>query len=595
MGLFKRIGAAVAGGIFLTSPAFATDVTFNITSDLSDGLREALRGASLSRDIAKQDGTTSDTLLSAAQADYRRLIEVLYARGYFGPVINITVDGREAAAIPPFSPPENIDQITITIDPGDRFRFGEVSIAPLAPDTELPDGFETGKPAQSLLIGDAVGAAIDAWRGDGHAKAAVNGQRVIADHTRAVLNTDVTLAPGPRLNFGDLIVDGNSAVRTERIIEIAGLPTGQVFDPEEQSKAANRLRKTGAFRSVALREEDNANADGTLDITASLVDEKPRKFGFGAELASIEGLSLSGFWMHRNLLGGAERLRFDGAVSGIAGDTGGVDSLLSVSFTRPATFRPDTTLSLLAEAEVLDEPDFYENRILLSAGLIREFSDSFQVGVGVGLRFTDIRDDFGERTIHQLTFPLFATLDERDDTLNPRAGYFADVDLEPFAALGDGGSGARIFADTRAYYALGDNAVLAGRAQIGSVLGAAAADVPPDMLFFSGGGGTVRGQPYQSLGVDLPSGDTVGGRSFVGLSAEIRYDVSNSISVVGFADTGFVGADSIPGQNGEWQSGAGLGVRYNTGIGPIRFDVAAPVGGSTGDGVQFYIGIGQAF
>ena len=41
--------------------------------------------------------------------------------------------------------------------------------------------------------------------------------------------------------------------------------------------------------------------------------------------------------------------------------------------------------------------------------------------------------------------------------------------------------------------------------------------------------------------------------------------------------------------------GTGLGLRYDTGFGPIRFDVATPVAGDTGDGVQIYIGIGQAF
>ena len=46
---------------------------------------------------------------------------------------------------------------------------------------------------------------------------------------------------------------------------------------------------------------------------------------------------------------------------------------------------------------------------------------------------------------------------------------------------------------------------------------------------------------------------------------------------------------------GDWHAGAGLGVRYATGVGPLRLDIAAPVGGSTGDGVQIYLGMGQAF
>ena len=42
-------------------------------------------------------------------------------------------------------------------------------------------------------------------------------------------------------------------------------------------------------------------------------------------------------------------------------------------------------------------------------------------------------------------------------------------------------------------------------------------------------------------------------------------------------------------------TGAGIGLRYDTGLGPIRFDVAAPISGTTGDGVQFYVGLGQSF
>jgi translocation and assembly module TamA len=36
-------------------------------------------------------------------------------------------------------------------------------------------------------------------------------------------------------------------------------------------------------------------------------------------------------------------------------------------------------------------------------------------------------------------------------------------------------------------------------------------------------------------------------------------------------------------------------VRYDTGFGPVRLDLAVPVGGKTGRGLQVYVGIGQAF
>ena len=73
----------------------------------------------------------------------------------------------------------------------------------------------------------------------------------------------------------------------------------------------------------------------------------------------------------------------------------------------------------------------------------------------------------------------------------------------------------------RGYYPLGDRLVLAGRAQFGVVQGPALGDTPRDFLFYSGGGGTVRGQPYRSLGV-TSGGVTSGGQGFAASSVELR-------------------------------------------------------------------------
>ena len=57
-----------------------------------------------------------------------------------------------------------------------------------------------------------------------------------------------------------------------------------------------------------------------------------------------------------------------------------------------------------------------------------------------------------------------------------------------------------------------------------------------------------------------------------------------------------IGADSVPGSDGESHAGAGIGLRYNTGIGPIRVDLGVPVSGDDdGSSFHIYIGIGQAF
>ena len=87
-----------------------------------------------------------------------------------------------------------------------------------------------------------------------------------------------------------------------------------------------------------------------------------------------------------------------------------------------------------------------------------------------------------------------------------------------------------------------------------------------------------------------------GGRSFLNASAEVRARVTAKISVVGFFDYGAVDSSSFISSDAYSHSGAGLGVRYDLGgFGPIRLDLALPVDGPTDDGLQFYIGIGQAF
>jgi translocation and assembly module TamA len=569
--------------------------------EAAEGFTDRLRSASLAITTAAQQEATAQDLLAAAQSDYGRLIGVLYAEGFYGGVIRIRVDGQEAASIPPLNAPDQIKQIDITVERNAPFVFSTARVAPLAPKTKMPKEFAPGNRAKGDLIGEATRSGIAAWRATGHAKALVAEQTIIADHADSTLSADISLDPGPRLHFGRLLLaeqSRESNVRPERIRDIAGLPTGRRFSPDEVDEAATRLRRTGAFRSVVLTEADTPNRDGSLDITARVTDAPPRRLGFGAELASLEGLTLSGFWLHRNLFGGAERLRLDAMIGGIGGDSGGEDYRLGARYDRPATFHPDTGLYLGARIEGNDEPDYTESKVEIGGGFTRIFSEELRGEAGIAYRYSDIDDDLGRRELQHLLFPASLTWDKRNDTLNATSGQFIEVSLTPFVGLDEkSGDGARIFADARQFLSFGadDRYTLAGRAQIGSVAGASAGETPADMLFYSGGAGTVRGQDYQSLGVDVAPGVTVGGRSFAGFSGEFRAMVTDKIQAVAFADTGFVGQDAFGTGRGNWHSGAGIGARYFTPVGPIRIDIATPLGDNAGEDIELYIGIGQAF
>ncbi len=587
------IGLAVA----YAAPAAALDRIRLHVSGGNETLQQSVQDASLVVAAKREGRTRPADVFAAALSDYARILDTLYASGYYGGIVHILIDGREAADLPLLRAPERISRIAISVTPGPPFRFGEARVGPLVPGTFLPEGFRPGAPARAPVVRQAVEAAVNEWRAAGYPKVGPAGERVSADHDTATLDAVVALDPGRPARFGDLRIETPSAVRAAAIRRIAGLPKGERFSPEAAKRVAERLRETGAFASVSLTEAERIGPGGELDFLLAVADRKPRRFGFGAEISSLAGLELSGFWMHRNIFGGAERLRFDAKVSNIGGTDSGMDYRLGARLETPAPFGPETRAFTYVGLERLDEPDYLSDKVELGVGVGKRFSDRIDAEIALAYLYSETEDALGKRSFSLLTFPATGTYDSRDEPLDATEGFFVNLDVAPFIGLNNTGSGARVLADARSYVGFGENdrMVLAGRLQFGSVAGAALTDVHPDFLFYSGGAGTVRGHPYKSLNVDLGGGNSIGGRSFVGASAELRARFTDTIGGVLFADAGYVGPESFYDGSGEWQTGAGIGLRYLTGIGPIRLDVAAPVSGSTGDGVQIYVGIGQAF
>lgn len=599
---FKSVQMAMRGMAFavvsalVALPAAATDLTLSVSGG-DDALRTNLRAAALTATLIGDGATSARDLAAAASADYQSLLGVLYDAGYFGPQISIQLDGREASALPPLVAKGTVQTLAIKVETGPAFVLGQVAITPLADPTDLPEGFATGAPAGTAILRQTTKAAIDAWRAAGHAKARVAGQSIVADHAKTKLDAKIALAPGAQLRFGDLSITGLQRLRQDRIRRIAALPTGKVFSPAELSRVAERLRRTGAFRSVSLTEAQTATPDNRLPIELNLVEAKRRRFGFGAEISSVDGLAVSTFWLKRSLFGGAERLRIGAKVGDIGSSRSGRDYRVDLSFNRPATIDPDTDFYITSEVESTHDPLFTLRRFAFETGLDRIVNPYFKYRFGVRYERVEMDDDFGKQRFTIWSLPLSAQLDHRDNKLSTRSGYFIEAGVTPFWPEGGRDTGTRLKLDLRGYHSFGadKSTTLALRGQLGVVTGPNPDDIPADYLFYSGGGGTVRGQPYQSLAIVTDAGRTVGGKSFAGFSAELRAALRPSLGIVGFYDFGQVAANSdFTGATSH--SGAGLGLRYETGIGPIRVDLGVPLHGPKTDSrFQLYIGIGQAF
>lgn len=587
---------AVALGFGLGSAGWAFDaVDFTVKGD-DKTLSDALRAASGLVEAKKTESALD--LFAEARAEYGRLLSTLYAAGRYGPVIHVLIDGKEAAAIAPLDAPTTIGHIAVTVDPGPVFTFSQAEVAPLARRTTLPPGFKPGATAEASLVSGAVQAGLEGWRAEGHAKAKVKAQDLTADHATSTLSAKVDLTPGPVLRFGDLVVRGAKTIREDRVRKIAGVPTGERFDPVIEARVAERLRRSGVFSSVTLTEDDLITPPDLLGLSVDLLEAKPRRYTFGAEYATDDGLGLTGSWLHRNLLGGGERLEVTGSVSNIAASGSGADYALGVTLDRPATPGADTTLNLNFNIGRSDETDYTANTLTTGAGFTHYFSEALTAHVAVSYNVSDGSDAAGDFTYRSLDLPLGVTWDRRDSKTDATRLYYIDVNAKPFYGFGTTENGIRLTMDARGYKGFGasNGVVLAARVQGGAILGASALGTPRTDLFYSGGGGTVRGQPYQSLGASVVKDGTtldIGGTTFAAASLEARVKVTQSIGVVGFFDAGWVGLGSLA--NADWQAGAGVGLRYATGVGPIRLDLALPVHGTTGEGLQIYVGLGQAF
>ncbi|MBE1282077.1 MAG: BamA/TamA family outer membrane protein [Rhodobacteraceae bacterium] len=584
-----------AAQLVLAQPAEALETTLTAPG-APEELQDTLRAASSVMGASAQQLDSAQELLAAALSDYRTLVQVLYDQGYFSPDVRIRLDGREAANIDPLNTPSTINKVEITVQTGPAFRFGTAKVAPLAPDTVLPEAFATGQPATTGAIRDAAQAGRSAWRHEGHAKAKIGEQRITANHAQSQINADIELLPGPQLTFGRLYTTGKTRVNPEALQKIAGFPTGEIFDPDDVQLVGTRLRRTGTFASVNLKEAETPNPDGSLDYTAEFTDLPQRRLTFGAELSSNDGLDVSATWMHRNLFGNAEKLSFEARAEGIGGDTD-LGGRIGIRLDRPATLGPDDNVYYLAEVERLDEEHYTATRGLIGIGVRRVFSEFLIGEAAVSAVSTLATDVFGKRRFKYFVLPVQMEYDKRDSKISATRGVFLKASLTPFVGWDDTESGVQLKADGRYYQRLDANGrfVAAGRLQIGSVGGPSLQDIDPTLRFFSGGAGSVRGHPYESLGVVVPGG-IAGGKSYVAASAELRGYVTEKMSLVGFYDFGIVGRDAFVSSGSNSHAGAGLGVRYDLGgFGPLRLDLAYPVSGPTDDGLQFYIGIGQAF
>jgi len=573
-----------------------------------EALRKLLPSISALVSQTKQGAADGAALLARARGDVDRIVGGLYSEAYYGGEVDIRIGGKALDQVRPedlpSAPGGTPIEISVHVKPGPQFSFGNVTIGQTAQTVDAPStqpehyALVVGKPAKAELITGSIDKLVEAWRASGYPLAQIAEKEIVADHARSVVDVRLMVAPGAPAVYGWINVTGTSTLETGSIARQTALQPGQRFSTSDLKATRDRLRKIESIESVRIVEGDAVDDDGCIPITVEVTEPKPRFFGATVSASTVDGAEVQAYWGHRNLFGEGERLKIDATVSQIGGD--GLEQVqfdAGAVLTKPGVLDIDT--DFFGELRIIRErPDTYESlggngKI----GLAHRFDRYLSGSLALSGSQSRIEDAFGAANYTLLSLPGELAYDTRDNRMDPNHGVNALVQLDPVAELSAGSAFGAANLRVASYAPLDDDGrfVLAGRIIAGSDFGTSLEGTPATYRYFAGGGGSVRGYEYRSLGPTY-NGSVVGGLSMLGASAELRMRVFESFGLVPFIDMATVSPDSLPGFNDNVYIGAGLGLRYYTSLGPIRIDVAAPTTHTQGQAkVGVYLGLGQAF
>lgn len=591
----------VASGITLVFPG--TVAQFPVRDEFVARFRELSTIKELS------DGEESYAQLAVrARMDAELLGRLLRNYGYYDARTSRTVGG-----IAPGEDDATGDaEFRFDIIPGTQYRFGEIDLGalPQAPDYDaLRAAFEI-VPGDPVLADKIVEESFDldqALGETGYPFAAISDPSLLIDHDRQEGDLTLPVQPGGKYAFGDVTSNMPEFLSGRHLQEIARFNPGDIYKRSDEMDLRRAILATGLVSSAVItprRAKAPAPGEpGTVAMDVAITKAPLRTIAGSIGYGSGEGFRLQGSWEHRNLFPPEGALR----VRGIAGTR---EQLAGVTFRRNNWHGRDKILTVDAFATNI-ERDAYDARTLsLLANYERVstllFQKKFSWAAGLELVASDEREGAvaGTNAPRQTFFigalPVRAQIDTSDSLLDPARGFRISGRLSPEISMQGGKQSIylRSQADASYYQRAGSKVVLAGRARLGSIFGTDISNIAPSRRFYAGGGGSVRGYGYQEIGPRDDLGDPSGGRSLVEFSLEARVQTGmfdGALSVVPFIDAGAVDRSAMP-DFSNMQYGAGLGIRYNTGFGPIRIDVATPLNRRPGDSrIGVYVALGQAF
>jgi outer membrane protein assembly complex protein YaeT len=395
--------------------------------------------------------------------------------------------------------------------------------------------------------------------------------------------------PGPEAHFGTIEISGNKTVSDRVIRRQLTFHPGDLYRRSIVQDAQRRLYAMELFQFVNVETLNPELQSPTVNTRVTVAESNHQRVNFGVGYGTEEKGRIDSEYHHLNFLGGAR-------TAGVHGRYSSLDRGLRLDFNQPYLFSPHLSLGAEGQQWYTYTPAYQS---IVTGGrltLTHRWSAQSSIAIsGMTERNTsEIKSDvLNDPTLYTdlIALGLDPTTGRQqgtlgavgldlqhstaDNLLNARRGYQIALHAEEAGRVLPGTFNYdAVSIDGRHYLPIGSNIVFANRMQIGNIRPAHGkpGEVPFSKKYFLGGAGSVRGWGRYEISPLSGSGLPLGGNTLFAFSSEVRTTLSGNIGGVLFLDGGNVWEQGWAIHLNDLRYAVGPGLRYQTPIGPIRFD-----------------------
>jgi outer membrane protein insertion porin family len=524
---------------------------------------------------------------SRFDADLKR-VQAFYAdRGF--------PDARVSAFDVKLNDKQDEVDLTVTITEGEpvlvtSIAFSGFDAIPAAHLDDLKNRvpLKVGRPRDRQLVVSTHEMAVNELKDHGYPYGKVaTGEDDGSDGRQAALT--FTAEPGKLAHFGTVDIVGNKSVDEHIIRRQLTFKPGELYQRSVVQDSQRRLYGLELFQFANVEALNQELQPDAVPIRVTVAEGNHQRMNFGVGYGTEEKARVDAEYHHVNFLGGARS-------AGAHVRWSSLDRGARLDFNQPFFFRPHFSLGVEGQQWYTYTPAYRstvsggkltlthrQNEHTSWAASITSEHDSSLITedafkndalrnyfIALGLDPTT-REQNG--TLNALGFDFQHST--ADNLLNAHRGYQLALHAEEAGRLVPGSFNYyAVSADGRHYLPITDKIVFASRLQFGNIrpVGNEPTNVPFAKKYFLGGATSIRGWGRYEVG-PLVDGQPVGGNSMIAFSEELRATLRGNLGGVVFLDGGNVWADSFGFKLGDLRYAIGPGLRYQTPVGPIRFDV----------------------